>query len=197
MALYSSKVWFDNGNGGVKIMVRPDQAAVLVDLILNNNCKKIAEIGVWKGHTVRHILREIGGKIDSYWAIDQWDVLKPAEEYGRMGRLSYDDWIALYKRACEDMLWFPSLHVVRLPSNEVADFMWDEYFDLVFIDADHYYDHVIKDIKAWIGKVKKGGILCGHDYGSRRHSDIKRAVNDVFGSDNIELLEATVWMKRV
>lgn len=178
-------------------MVRPKQAVVLVDLILENNCRKIAEVGVWKGHTCRYILREIGNKIDSYWAIDRWDVLNPVEKYGRMCKLSYEDWTAMYKRVCEDMLWFPSLHVARLSSDEVVDFMWDGYFDLIFIDADHYYDPVVRDIKVWISKVKKGGILCGHDYGTGRHPDVKRAVDEIFGEDKIELREATVWIKRV
>jgi len=40
-------------------------------------------------------------------------------------------------------------------------------------------------------------ILCGHDYGNKKYPDIERAVNDVFGQTNIELLEETVWMKRV
>jgi hypothetical protein len=178
-------------------MVKPQQAVVLIDLILKNNCRKIVEVGVWKGHTCRYILREIGNKIDSYWAIDQWNVLKPTEKYGRMGALSYDDWTTMYKRLCLDMLWFPNLHVVRLSSDEVIDFMWDEYFDLVFIDADHYYDFVVKDVKMWISKVKRGGILCGHDYGNIHHPGVEKAVNEIFGSDNIELLESTVWMKKM
>jgi len=178
-------------------MVKPQQAQVLIDLILKNNCKRIAEIGVWKGHTARYILREIGSKVDSYWAIDQWDVLKPTEKYGRMGKLSYEDWTTMYKRVCEDMLWFSNLHVVRLSSYEVAGFIWDGYFDLVFIDSDHYYDPVKEDIYLWKPLVKKGGFLTGHDYGNRRHPGVKKAVDEIFGADNIELLKASVWMKRM
>ena len=36
--------------------------------------------------------------------------------------------------------------------------------DLCFIDADHTYEGVSKDILAYQSKVKKGGIFCGHDY---------------------------------
>lgn len=41
--------------------------------------------------------------------------------------------------------------------------------DLVFIDADHRYDHVVEDILAWYPKVKSGGIICGHDYDPPDH----------------------------
>ena len=39
----------------------------------------------------------------------------------------------------------------------------DLFFDYVYIDADHEYEAVKADICAWYPKVKKGGILGGHD----------------------------------
>ena len=40
----------------------------------------------------------------------------------------------------------------------------DKSIDLVFIDAGHDYQSVADDIEAWTRKVRRGGILCGHDY---------------------------------
>jgi hypothetical protein len=55
----------------------------------------------------------------------------------------------------------------------------DEHFDLVYIDASHWYDDVITDIKTWLPKVKTGGYLSGHDY----HEGVQvfDAVNHFFG----------------
>lgn len=39
----------------------------------------------------------------------------------------------------------------------------DNSYDFIFIDGDHRYEHVSRDIQLWLPKVKKGGILCGHD----------------------------------
>lgn len=39
----------------------------------------------------------------------------------------------------------------------------DQYFDFVFIDASHDYEHVKADIRLWQHKVKPTGILAGHD----------------------------------
>jgi hypothetical protein len=43
----------------------------------------------------------------------------------------------------------------------------DTTFDLVFIDADHSYASVTADIAAWRSKVRRAGILCGHDCETR------------------------------
>jgi len=40
----------------------------------------------------------------------------------------------------------------------------DEHFDFVFIDAGHDYASATADIQGWLPKVKRGGILAGHDY---------------------------------
>ena len=44
----------------------------------------------------------------------------------------------------------------------------DEYFDFVYIDSDHCYDPTVRDINQWWPKVRKGGILAGHDYKGRK-----------------------------
>ena len=40
----------------------------------------------------------------------------------------------------------------------------DESVDFVYIDGSHWYKYIRTDIKVWFPKVKKGGVLCGHDY---------------------------------
>ena len=35
---------------------------------------------------------------------------------------------------------------------------------MVYLDACHTYDCVTKDLQAWFPKVKKGGVMAGHDY---------------------------------
>ncbi len=46
----------------------------------------------------------------------------------------------------------------------------------VFIDADHRYDAVRADIRAWINKVRPGGILAGHD--CYTYAEVFNAVRD-------------------
>src|SRR5260221_412005 len=45
----------------------------------------------------------------------------------------------------------------------VEDFE-DESLDFVYIDANHEFRYIAEDLCEWTKKVKKGGIVAGHDY---------------------------------
>jgi predicted O-methyltransferase YrrM len=45
-----------------------------------------------------------------------------------------------------------------------ADDFLDNSLDFVYIDAGHRFDDVVQDIIKWTKKVRKGGIISGHDY---------------------------------
>ena len=49
-------------------------------------------------------------------------------------------------------------------SVEAAKQFEDGYFDFVYIDADHSYKGVMADLEAWYPKIRKGGMIAGHDY---------------------------------
>jgi len=63
----------------------------------------------------------------------------------------------------------------------------DDYFDVIYIDADHTYDGVSKDIRAATSKVKAGGWLAFNDYMNwspleSRAYGVMRAVNELIVS---------------
>jgi predicted O-methyltransferase YrrM len=61
---------------------------------------------------------------------------------------------------------------------EMAEEVEDESLDFVFIDADHGYEAVKKDIEAWLPKVKPGGFVSGHDINL---PGVFKAVVEAFG----------------
>lgn len=52
-----------------------------------------------------------------------------------------------------------------------SSFLWGKAWpdsvtlDMVFLDADHRYEFVRQDINLWWPKLRKGGVMVGHDYG--------------------------------
>jgi hypothetical protein len=70
-----------------------------------------------------------------------------------------------------------------MSSVDAAATFKDAYLSFAFIDANHLYEGISADIKAWAPKVRPGGILAGHDYGMPdRWPDVTRAVDEAFGS---------------
>lgn len=60
------------------------------------------------------------------------------------------------------------------PSAESCDLVGSESYDFVFIDAEHTFAACYTDCRLWAPKVRKGGLLAGHDL----HLDVvKEAVN--------------------
>lgn len=55
----------------------------------------------------------------------------------------------------------------------------DKSIDFCFIDANHTYDFVRRDIAAYLPKMKPGGIIAGHDY-NLCHPGVMQAVNEAF-----------------
>jgi len=81
---------------------------------------------------------------------------------------------------------------MRMTSLEAAAECENNSFDFVYIDASHEYEDVKADIKAWLPKVKKGGIIAGDDYNSRQ---VSRAVHEILG--NVQQLNRFTWKTQV
>ena len=52
---------------------------------------------------------------------------------------------------------------LKMTSDEAVKQFEDNSIDLVFVDGDHRYIQFRRDLENWYPKVKKGGMICGHD----------------------------------
>lgn len=53
---------------------------------------------------------------------------------------------------------------IKEKSMEALKHFEDESLDFVYIDANHEADFPLRDIEEWTKKVRKGGMVAGHDY---------------------------------
>lgn len=132
----------------------------LIGMIKVNQFTIGAEIGCARGQTTMSLLQACP-KLKMI-AVDLWQPVP--EEVG--GGRQYKDWNfkSIEQTFKERTRPFTHrLQVLKGISWEMADKVEDESLDFVFIDADHEYESVKKDIRAWVPKLKPTGILNGHD----------------------------------
>jgi len=70
------------------------------------------------------------------------------------------------------------VRIIRDYSVNASKMFDDEYFDFVYIDGNHDYAEVLKDLEAWYPKLKKFGVMCGDDYGHPSGLGVIKAVNE-------------------
>ena len=87
---------------------------------------------------------------------------KFTEEYDDMSNHTHAE---VYSEAIDSIRGYEDRAImVRGASKDVVGMFPDNHLDFVYIDANHAYEHVKRDIELWYPKVRRGGYLMGHDY---------------------------------
>jgi predicted O-methyltransferase YrrM len=75
---------------------------------------------------------------------------------------------------------------LEMMSEDAVKHIPDNSLDFVYIDANHKYDFVMLDILLWSRKVRKGGVVSGHDYfnNPKYNMGVKPAVDDYVRQHN-------------
>jgi hypothetical protein len=99
-------------------------------------------------------------------AIDPWrETGIPSQNDGAQSQEMLDVFYEDLKKVTADK---PFVKIHRDFSFNVVKEYPDEFFDLIYIDADHTYDAVLKDLIDWYPKVRSGGLFSGDDYNNDR-----------------------------
>lgn len=121
-----------------------------------------AEIGVDRGEYGK-VLCEAGLEV---FGVDCWENYF---DYKRPGKYRSNMDVAL------ETLKGLNYHIIKKYSMDALNDVDDLSLDFVYIDANHTLPYVCQDIFGWERKVKKGGIVSGHDYarikGGRENED--------------------------
>ena len=141
-----------------------------------------AEIGVWKANTSANFVKK---GVKELHLVDAWSVEVYKEGVGETGEWgSYENYLQRYKqvtggtteehfKAYYDKTYndvvkrfkqLDHVHVHHMPSKDWFEEQKDNYFDWVYLDGDHSYEGVLRDLKSSQRVVKSGGIILGDDY---------------------------------
>jgi len=152
------------------------------------------EVGSWKGRSAAFMTVAIinSGKRIKFDCIDTWE----GSTEHQAGKPFQDQDVLdgkLYQKFLINMKSVEGHYTaVRLASLDAVELYEDNSLDLVFIDSEHDYDSVKKDINAWLPKVKLGGILAGDDYLYEYFPGVCRAVNEMLV--NVQIEDNSTWV---
>ncbi len=155
----------------------------------DEGCKTIVEVGSWTGGSAL-VLAEAAPEAKVY-CVDCWAEGQGAPPVGGMADYSP---LEAFQAFCHNM---GDLLLERVFPLRGLSSVWAPVFplwaDLIFLDGDHSYKEVRRDIELWYPKVRPGGILCGHDY-ERQFPGLKQAVNELV--PQVQCRGISIWWVR-
>ncbi len=155
----------------VEKMTRIDLYRLFAELGFKTGC----EVGVYQG--------ENAGKMFEMIPDLKLYCVEPYAEEPYSTRHRTEEFFASMKKLTYDRVGKKNSIILEKFSEDAVKHVPYDCLDFVYIDGDHSYDYVMLDIILWSRRVKKGGIVSGHDYTNpemfrKTDVNIKEAVDD-------------------
>lgn len=160
---------------------------VIGGICLQSGFRKGAEIGVSQGRFTMYLCATMHDL--NMIAVDRWEEQPEHASEGWVG-WDHDGSLSRFRETC-DQYFSGRVEIVRSDSVAAASLVEDGSLDFVFIDADHSYEGCSADIAAWAPKVRKGGMIAGHDF-NRRWPGVIKAVRESF--PKVMVSHDSVWI---
>lgn len=155
--------------------------------------KIFVEVGVWKGHSLCHLVKKLQERATPFtvFAVDLWDKLPKENELWHSHQEQMPILYSIYNYVLSKTGTRKDVFDYRMNSLDAARDFRDGSVDFCFLDASHDKEAVLQDLDAWYPKVRKGGIIAGHDISSRGVFEAVREFN--FGCGVMENVEQDTW----
>lgn len=145
------------------------------------------EVGVENGNFAETLRQVTQPRL--LWLIDCWEH-QTGPYAADTSNVDQERQDTRYVRVQQRFARHPYVRIMRGYSVPCSEMFENDSLDWVYIDADHTYDAVLRDLYAWWYKVKPCGILCGHDYVDSPEYpwiETKRAVDEFCAAMKLEL----------
>lgn len=163
-----------------------DRNIELFNLVINNATEdfKWVELGSWTGKSAAYCIVELINKPlnnFNFYCVDTWQGAEEHQEYEIIKQNQLQD-IFTNNMMPVEKYYTP----IKSFSHSAAKDFKDNSIDFCYVDADHSYEGVMKDLEAWWPKVKSGCYFGGDDY-TKGWPGVQQAVNDFFKSKGIRV----------
>lgn len=148
------------------------------------------EIGSWTGNSavlIGTIIKRVYGKL---YSVDWYKGSNDGAEHLK----EIASTINIRNIFLDNMRYFgleDTVKQLEMTSEEASSKFYDNSLDFIFIDGDHTYEFVKKDIELWYPKLRYGCIIAGHDY----YGGVKQAVDEVFPL--VKKIKEIWWIKKI
>ncbi len=148
-----------------------------------------AEIGVYYGGFSADLLDVVDPS--RLYLIDPW--LAQEGDGGVIYQIDQIRMDQIFSRVMTTVGSDPRVTVHRATSEVGAGLVADRSLDWVYIDGDHRYESVKRDLDLWMPKLVDGGLIAGDDYTwePRLGHPVKRAVDELVASCRV--VRVGVW----
>lgn len=150
-----------------------------------------AEVGVLTGRLSSYMLKHVP-EIERLYMVDAWAEVAPEHPYAVSGdtaaHQTQDQHEGNLRKALDNTAFASNrVTICRGDSAEKAETFPDASLDFVFIDADHTYEGVWRDLVSWWPKLRVGGMFSGHDidnpvagvdFSGKPHWGVRRALEE-------------------
>jgi hypothetical protein len=164
----------------------PGEMKPLIDFLPASIC--MIELGSFSGESTRQFLQS--PKIKQLHCVDMWQGGYDPDDLASKWDMQWAE------RLFDQVLSDPRVVKHKMDTLAAASQFLDGSMDFVYIDANHTYDFVKRDIIAYRPKIKKGMYIGGHDYGETTHPGVQKAVDELLGKPDLVFPDRS-WVKKI
>jgi predicted O-methyltransferase YrrM len=139
----------------------------ILELVEQHRPKVCVELGSWQGASAIPVARSIRRWGGTLTCVDTWG--------GDIHEANGTPWMLT---SCARNIGLSGVagNIRLIPTTtRDASAWWTEPIDYLYVDADHSYEAVQADLRAWVPHVKPGGLILGDDYGHHSFPGVARA----------------------
>jgi hypothetical protein len=140
------------------------------------------ELGVFRGDFSEILLGS--NKFSKLYLVDPfYGNIESGDKSGRNIKNYYGDDLFTY---VSDRFKTSEIEIKRTDSISFLNSMPDQSLDFIYIDTNHQFDQTVKELEISLKKIRKHGLICGHDYNSQQFYGVVRAVNLFAEKNNLK-----------
>ncbi len=146
---------------------------------------RFLELGVFRGEFAKEILKKTSP--EELYLVDIWEGEMGSGDKDGDNYVKVQDMQNIYLSLFHQTKTKNNIFVVRSDSTSFLKSCEENYFDSIYVDADHSEEAVYNDMVNSFRVIKAGGYLMGHDY----HHQIKTAVDKFCVDYNQNIIHVT------